>query len=497
MTHTFLHFFLNIIIFGCNLGLIVYVLIIITFNFSHFDILATQINNWYLNPLSEIIASPTNLIPVNYNSLLNYTFPGIEAGCDCLSIPRTSNDLSDYTWEGQLNRGICSPSQLLAGCFSVNPVQKITVNEIEKEFGIFYKRNKDNNYYKWYHKNVFKNCESVHLVSCGIIDTVGNHLCLEKKENCPSIRNDYNYNLQNFTKIENLLLLIISNPLLFIDFKSFTTKEICVNPAESQTSGNNMTYILFPSSNYFDENGKEKGCTTSVYENITTDSRYSSIFSVNIESILSKENINIFKKLPIFPYKNFVNSEINLFFRGYVGWDKKCEKYFTQLEDFPVIQYHIRAYFTIFLVNGLIVLPYYLLFIMIVTQIDFSNFRLHFLLSISYTILLFLFFLMVRYEYLGIIRTENIIDSIATKICGDHITNRLFLNLLEDIRVLEKDIFITLYWIIMMLFASILKIVLVITKTNKRLLMLTLMSSNNPSINTDLITPVELELINI
>ena len=49
----------------------------------------------------------------------------------------------------------------------------------------------------------------------------------------------------------------------------------------------------------------------------------------------------------------------------------------------------------------------------------------------------------------------------------------------------------------MMLFASILKIVLVITKTNKRLLMLTLMSSNNPSINTDLITPVELELINI
>ena len=104
---------------------------------------------------------------------------------------------------------------------------------------------------------------------------------------------------------------------------------------------------------------------------------------------------------------------------------------------------------------------------------------------------------MVRYEYLGIIRTENIIDSIATKICGDHITNRLFLNLLEDISVLEKDIFITLYWIIMMLFASILKIVLVITKTNKRLLMLTLMSSNNPSINTDLITPVELELINI
>lgn len=497
MTHTFLHFFLNIIIFGCNLGLIVYVLIIITFNFSHFDILANQINNWYLNPLSEIIASPTDLIPVNYNSLLNYTFPGTEAGCDCLSVPTTSKEPSDYTWEGQLNKGVCSSSQLIAGCFSVNPIQKITVNEIEKEFGIFYKRNKKENYYKWYHRNVFKNCESVGMVSCGVIDTVGNHLCFDQKENCPIIKNDYNYNVQNFTKIQTLLFLIISNPLLFVDFESFTTNEICVNPAESQTFGNNMTYMLFPSSNYFDENGKEKGCTTSIYENITTDSRYTSIFSVKIESVLSKEKNNIFKKLPAFPYKNFVNSDINLFFRGYIGWDKKCEKYITHLEDFPFIQYHIRAYFTVFLVNGLIILPYYLLFIMIVTQIDFSNFRLHFLLSISYTTLLFLFFLMVRYEYQGVIKAGNIIGSITTKLCGDHITNRLFLNLLEDIRLLENDIFITLFWIIMMFFASILKIVLVITKTNKRLLMLTLMSSNNPSINTYLITPVELELINI
>ena len=134
---------------------------------------------------------------------------------------------------------------------------------------------------------------------------------------------------------------------------------------------------------------------------------------------------------------------------------------------------------------------------MIVTQIDYTNYKMHFLLSLSYTLFLLLFILMVGIEYKGVSSTKVYIHEIALKQCGDNITNRLLFTMLYDLNIILYEMYYSLLWNFLMFFASILKVFLVITKTNKRLIMLALLLSNNPSINANLITPVETEMINI
>ena len=495
MTHTLLHFILNLLIFGCNLGLIVCILMIISFNYSHFDILTDQIINWHTNPINEIIISDSS--PINYFSLFNYTNPGIQKGCDCIEI--YVQEEPDYSWEGNLSKGECISTQLIAGCRNVNNISAFTVNEIENKFAIYYKRNDKYNYATWYNDNIFDNCSEVNMKSCGVIDTIGNNLCVKNIRECPPIKIDksvLSYYGDSIHNIQNIIDIISSNPLMFIEFKSYTNEKICIKQSESFIYGNNISYILFDN-DYVNEEGNEKGCQSTLLNNITYDLRYSKLFTTTMDKAIPQNIMNQLKALPLFSYNKFINSNINLFSRGYIGWSKRCKDYYPNLEKLMYIKHHLRAYFTLFLVNGLIVLPYYLLFIMIVTQIDYTNYKMHFLLSLSYTIFIILFMLMIVYEYKGVSSTKLFTEEISLKQCGDLVTNRLFFTLLYDFDKLLYQIYYSLIWNLLMFFASVMKLILVITKTNKRLIMLALLSSNNPSINANLITPVEIEMINI
>ena len=497
MTHTLLHFILNLLIFGCNLALIVCILMVISFDYSHFDILTNQIRNWHMSPISEIAIAKKS--PMNFSPLFNYTNPGTQKGCDCIGI--YTQEEPEYTWEGNLSKGECVSTQLIAGCRNVNEINSFTATEIEGEFGIYYKRNEKVSYYDWYNENIYDNCSEVNMQSCGVIDTIGNNLCVRDMRQCPSIYIDksalayYEYiNKESYNEINNIVDIISSNYLMYIEFESYTSEKICIKQSESFIYGNNMSYILFEN-DYVNDEGKEKGCQSSLLYNITTDLRYSTLFTTTMNTVVPKGTTEQIKALPLFAYSTFINSKINLFSRGYIGWSKRCKDYLPIIEKLVYLRGHLRAYFTLFLVNSLIVLPYYLLFIMIVTQIDYTNYKMHFLLSLSYTLFIVLFILMVGIEYKGVLSTKGYINEIALKQCGDNITNRLFFTLLYDFDIIQYEMYYSLLWNFFMFFASILKLFLVITKTNKRLMMLALLSSNNPSINANLITPVETEMI--
>ena len=118
MTHTLLHFILNLLIFGCNLALIVCILMVISFDYSHFDILTNQIGNWHMSPISEIAIAKKS--PIHFSPLFNYTNPGTQKGCDCIGI--YTQEEPEYTWEGNLSKGECVSTQLIAGCRNVNEI---------------------------------------------------------------------------------------------------------------------------------------------------------------------------------------------------------------------------------------------------------------------------------------------------------------------------------------------------------------------------------------
>lgn len=503
MTHTLLHFILNLIIIGCNLGLIVCILIVITFDYSHFDILNANILNWNLDLIEEIVVAPAYETKNEYTHLFNYTFPGTERGCDCSNLYVPPGTTPEYTWEGLITKGECISTQKKKECETIFEVSPMSTTVIFDNYSVMIKRAKNMNYFTLYKDNILPSCEEENLKDCGVIDTLGNKLCLNEKYDCPSSRLKINFldNLEYFPDVKNyfkpLLETLSKNILQNIEFEFSTSDNICINQLESEKFGENFSYPLMPISLTINSLGKEKGCYTSLLNKKTIDERYTKILTTSISSIFSSDYLNKLKRLPNFPYESYKNSNLNLFTRGFIGWEKKCEKHFRKLEPLTNLKFHLRAYFTLFLINALIVLPYYLLFIMIVTQIDYANFKLHFMLSISHSLIVVLFCALIVYEYIGVFFIEKRLEEIGLKSCGDSITNNLFFSMLDDIRAISKGIFFSFLWLMVIFGCSLLKIVLIITKMKKRTILLTLMSSNNPSIQTQLISPVEIEMVTL
>ena len=65
-------------------------------------------------------------------------------------------------------------------------------------------------------ENIYENCSEVDMQSCGIIDTIGNSLCVRDIRQCPSIYIDksalsyYEYiNKETYHEINNITYIII------------------------------------------------------------------------------------------------------------------------------------------------------------------------------------------------------------------------------------------------------------------------------------------------
>lgn len=502
MLHSIFHLISDLFIFIINLGVVVYILMIITFDYRHFDMLENLWNNWNTHLVSELylyendkqIESKQILV-----SLFNYTFEGMRRGCDCGFASNPNKDMSEFDWGGKIDEGDCSIKQILLGCTQINDKGKEHYSKIN-DIAISLTRNEEFGYIKNYASEIDNDCSGDNTKDCGIIDTINNRLCIPESKECPSIiihdSISIDYNSNDNDLMRELAKKMKEKPLTNVSFK-LSIDKICVNEAESPLTSN----ISFPllilketSDFYPDRNEMMMNiyCYTSLIDNQTIDSRYTLQLSSQFSSIFSYELKAYLKQIPSFPYNSFIKSNLNLYSIGYVGWSKNCSHYILNIKPLTNIKYHLKGFFTLYLINGLIILPYFLLFIMIIAQIDYSNLRLHLTLFFSHFVLILIFGTMIYSDYSGINRVKDVISEISRKVCSDNETNKLFYNLMKDIREIEEVISFILLWIELMGFGSLIKIFLVISKQNKRKIMASLMNSNIP-----LISRVEIEMVTI
>ena len=521
MIHSALHFLFNTIIIFMDIFQLICFVSIITYDYSKFEIIEYFFNNNWSNGLIKTIRIEykNNNNEESWESPINITFPGIISGCDCSS------------YNGVIYDEKCVTSLLIENCENIRPIMKQYFNilylpEIESYSNnglqIKIERYKDFTYLDLLNisennNNYFINnkCEcpkySKLCLDCGIIDSIGNHLCITSYEginnDCYKIKLEYDSSLKETKLIKDFEEIFNNNnendylqyPIQFINI--FDNKT-CILQDET---------ITFPLTNYnlidinnetslFINGPKNQGCITNLLYNIKYDNRWNNIYSFQLEYILDDEMKKKLKSLPGFSYDEYIKDNFTIAYRSYNGFAKHClDDINFIIEEIPSYQKNIKISFIVFLFCALVVFPYYLLLIMVIAQTEILTFYQSFILGASYTaiISIFMHFLFIEYEY-----TKDKYDKlslIANKFCGDNLTNNLFFSILEDFNFAKSSIHYSIYWTGIMLSMSFLKIILISSKSYKKRIMYTLNNGNQVPIgnhNYNIITEVETQLLN-
>ena len=517
-----MHFTLNVIAFGFNIAIIVSVVVVITFDYGRFDIVERMVRNWETPLISDVAVMRVSEYNDNEDErrfvpLFNYSFPGVEEGCDCSGVVKEGE--GEGEWEGMVLKGKCDSVQLRKGCIGVDKVSEVNVYNVDRESEktIFVKRsNKGNTYMKWYlNGNIRKNCSYIvgnitmatrAYRSCGVIDTLNNHLCVEEHLSCPYVNvtntNTNNNNNNNSNNPSNVLLTIINdiitNTHLYIDTISTPSQHICINPTETPFTTVNTSYPLYSfKSSPLNINLYE--CHTHIINpSYTYDTTYTPLTSFPINTSFPSPYLSLLHSLPQFPYTNFTSQHITLFHKGYSGWDSSCMNYISTIYTLSSMKYYFKRYFTLFLIDVLVIFPYYLLFIMIITQIDHMNHKLHLILHMSYIVLIVVLMIMVALCYKVGHALSSQMNVVVSKSCGDAITSHVMLNIYDDMNIIVNKVLHVEMWLVLMMCSYGLKVILVFTKMNKRAMMALLVGRDGGvEGNRGVITMMEIEMITI
>ena len=520
MIHSSLHFLFNIIIIFMDIFQLICFVSIITYDYSKFEIINYFFNNNWSNSLIKSIKIENNNNNEEiWESPINITFPGIVSGCDCSS------------YNGVIYDEKCVTSLLIENCENIIPIKKQFFNilylpEIESysNNGIKIKIERYNNFT---YLNLLNNSENNNdyfindkcdcpkyyqvCYDCGIIDTIGNHLCItsykELKNDCYKIKFEYDFSLKDIQLIKDFEKIFnnnnSSNKIKYpIEFINIFDNKSCVLQDES---------ITFPLTNYnlininndtslFINGPKNQGCFTKLLYNIKYDSRWEHIYNLSLEYLLDNQIQKKLEFLPGFSYNEYIKKNFSLAYRTYNGFQKYCINDIKFiLDEIPSYQKNIKISFIVFLFCALVVFPYYLLLIMVIAQTELLTFYQSFILGSSYCVIiaLFMYFLFIVYNDAKF--KQEKLTKIGNKFCGDNLTNILFFSILEDFKNVKNAIHYSIYWTVIMLSMSLLKIILISTKAYKKRIMYTLNNGNQIPIgnhNYNIITEIETQLLN-
>lgn len=179
---------------------------------------------------------------------------------------------------------------------------------------------------------------------CGILDTMNNIMCIDKEEICPinliiftnetEPPKEYPY---NFGKIsfDKTNLFFTNEAINHTIISQFTVGEnFCMNPNEVESHFDKI-YPL--------EDSKGISNCTTVINNTKYNPHYFRLDTDTVFSLYSDNGIfEAVSKLPLFSFDKLVNSNISLFFKPFIGYDKKCvgnkiNSKLLQLETYEVM----------------------------------------------------------------------------------------------------------------------------------------------------------------
>ena len=509
MIHSIFHFIFNVTIVIMNILQLICLINILSYDFSKFEILEHLNKNWSYNLIKKIkieYQPPSEYISNKIEPLINISFPGIYQGCDC------------SLYNEKIYRGKCTEDLINKNCYDIEPIETIFLNEIylkeinslnNKGINIYLERYENLSYIDLLNntndffigeKNKGCNCNNNYKIcfDCGIIDSLGNHLCITSSKglesNCFKIKLEYDYSLKNTLLIKDFKnLKNISNyPIEFMTL--FNSNKVCILQDES-ISDINIDYNLIVKNNIttlFNSGLKNGGCVSNIFLNIKNDYRWKKLNSLSLDYILDFNLKNELKKLPLFPYDDLLKKNITLVYRNFIGVYKRCIEKIKFIGE-KMINYErtFKIKYVLYLFFSLIFFPSFLLFFMMISQIDILTFIQKFIFGLTFSSNVFIFLKGLYYDLIDLDKNFEKIKDIADNYCSDDLTNNLFFSILNDFNNLKNLVKFCGYWTVIMFLASICKNVLIVTKSFKRKIMLSLNFGNYTFINQ-----VQMELIN-
>ena len=286
---------------------------------SIFDsaILESYVENWNSGAITDIVKGDVNGTCIDgYENMINNFFPTTNEGCDC-----TNSEVQGL--KGNIFGDKCTYSHIADKCKMIFPTNGKVMN-IWKGTNLCIKRTSDS---FWQFENEIlvkgeKRCRTG-LKLCGVLDTSGNKLCLNKNETCPinsliiSDQPPSSAVQYSSISIDDETSLYFTNKLInypVITNITVSSNPICANPTEGLIGENN--YIL----NSF------KGPSTcqTVVDKTTEDPRFKILDSDLLSNFYTDNGINkIIDKLPYYPVPN-ANAEAHMSQISYIGWSKSC-----------------------------------------------------------------------------------------------------------------------------------------------------------------------------
>ena len=506
MIHSLMHFIFNSIIILLDVIIIICFINIVTYDFSRFEMSYYFFEqNWSNNLIKSLTISQSNIFNISYESLLNISFQGTKIGCSCIKTENNEKILYDEK---------CEPSSLNGNCKTVNSLKpqyltKFYINNIGYQISI--ERNKIINYLELLSKNfsddfyINNTCNKKNIIDCGIIDSIGNHLCSVIIDNCYKLKINYDQSIKNNSNIfEHFYNIFNNNQNLsysteFISI--FNYKIPCILQDESYYSPAINYKLLYEETDnsIIIQRTKNNGCSSKLLQNIKTDIRWKKIHTFNISNLINEDFKNNLKLLPDFPFDTYYFSKFNLLSRNYIGFQKNCKNFINIVFEIENFSDHLKINFFVYLFCALIIFPYYLLLIVMITQTESLNFCQNFLLEGTYSLIIYVFLYLILIEYHYVKEKYSLIEIIANKYCSDNLSNNLFFSLLNDLFLIRDYINYGVYWTILMFGMSLLKLILVVTKSFKKRIMIGLLQGNQALIigntNFNVIGPVETQLI--
>ena len=533
MIHSILHFLFNVTIVIMDLFQLICLINILSYDFSKFEMMEYLYKNWSYNLIKtikvEYQSSP--LLYGNINSdlsnkepMINISFPGIIPGCDC------------SLFNNKIYKGYCTNNLINKNCYIINPIETVYLNNLYlPEINAFSSSNKGIIIYIERYDNLsyldllsnsgndkdyfisnnsgckcdknFKIC-----VDCGIIDSLGNHLCLSSYQginnNCYNIKLEYDYSLKDIKLISELNMIFNNINNNDVNFNNATTKylqypvefltlynnnKVCILQDESISSPI-INYNLISSNNstnIFNSGIKNSGCLSKLFFNKSIDNRWINIFGFPFEYSFNQNLKKELERLPLFPYEDLINENITLAYRNFIGIKIECINITTFIKD-NIIDYErlLKIRFLLLLFFALIFFPSFLIFFMMVTQIDILAFSQKMFLSVIFSMNVLFFLQVLYFEFMDMNDKFENFKKIANKFCGDDLTNNLFFNIVNDFKNLRNTTLFCCYWTAIMFLATICKMILIITKSCKNRILYNLNFGNS-----NFITEVEMQLI--
>ena len=246
---------------------------------------------------------------------------GIEVGCDCKGI---ESGIKIIEHQNKIFKEKCSKEEIKVGCKAINKIDKINIDNY-KGFKFCPIKGKSYNYYL---ENSVKSNEKCPdgKKKCGILDSLNQTICLNINEECPinDIKIDNNNNTENSDIIYKTIQLnnneylhytnqSIDNPIL-IKLKLSDGKP-CIYPGEFSWK-------------YFYELEPINGTCNKIVFDSKNDNRYKKFDSISKKKLYIDNNIyNKIENISDYPFHLLEISNVDLFSRTYLGFNKQCMEY--------------------------------------------------------------------------------------------------------------------------------------------------------------------------